>query len=148
MPDLSVYQVREKYAAVAASTLSGEHAVAQAFGYTPEELASIRAEANVGLSCGNPTATGVGHKPGELSVGQQWVALARTLANDPALILADEPTGNLDPQTREQVVGFLEEFRREGRTIVLVAHDPVLAGRAPRTLTLVNGGVLAAAGPA
>jgi putative ABC transport system ATP-binding protein len=91
----------------------------------------------------------VGHKPGELSVGQQQrVALARTLANDPALILADEPTGNLDPQTREQVVGFLEEFRREGRTIVLVTHDPVLAGRASRTLTLADGGVLAAAGAA
>jgi putative ABC transport system ATP-binding protein len=91
----------------------------------------------------------VGHKPGELSVGQQQrVALARTLANDPALVLADEPTGNLDPDTREQVFGFLEGFRREGRTVILVTHDPALARRAPRTLTLVNGAVLAAAGAA
>jgi putative ABC transport system ATP-binding protein len=91
----------------------------------------------------------VGHRPAELSVGQQQrVALARTLANDPALILADEPTGNLDPDTREQVFDFLEEFRREGRTIVLVTHDPALAGRAGRTLTLVRGEVLPAAGAA
>ena len=89
------------------------------------------------------------HKPDQLSGGQQQrVAVARAVVGNPKLILADEPTGNLDPQTREQVVGFLEEFRREGRTIVLVTHDPVLAGRAPRTLTLVNGGVLAAAGAA
>jgi putative ABC transport system ATP-binding protein len=84
----------------------------------------------------------VHHKPAELSVGQQQrVALARTLANDPALILADEPTGNLDPQTREQVLALFDEFHAEGRTIVMVTHDPQAAGRACRTLRLEAGAV-------
>jgi putative ABC transport system ATP-binding protein len=82
------------------------------------------------------------HKPSELSVGQQQrVALARTLANDPAVILADEPTGNLDPQTREQVLDFLAELCDEGRVVVMVTHDPVAAGRAKRRLQLANGAV-------
>jgi len=82
------------------------------------------------------------HKPGELSVGQQQrVALARTLANDPALILADEPTGNLDPETREQVLQLFDQFHAEGRTLMMVTHDPAAAARAPRTLRLVGGGV-------
>lgn len=84
----------------------------------------------------------VHHKPSELSVGQQQrVALARTLANNPALILADEPTGNLDPQTREQVLGLFDEFHAEGRTIVMVTHDPHGADRAGRTLRLQEGAV-------
>ncbi len=83
------------------------------------------------------------HKPGELSVGQQQrVALARTLANDPALILADEPTGNLDPATREQVLGMFDEFHAEGRTLIMVTHDPCAAARAPRTLRLADGRVM------
>lgn len=82
------------------------------------------------------------HKPSELSVGQQQrVALARTLANDPALILADEPTGNLDPHTREQVLQLFDEFHAEGRTVVVVTHDPHVARRARRILTLNDGTV-------
>ena len=82
------------------------------------------------------------HKPSELSIGQQQrVALARTLANDPAVILADEPTGNLDPQTREQVLDFLAELCGEGRTVIMVTHDPVAAGRAGRTIQLAEGAV-------
>ncbi len=84
------------------------------------------------------------HKPGELSVGQQQrVALARMLANDPAVILADEPTGNLDPETSQQIIGFLEEFNAEGKTIVMVTHDPRAAQRAKRTLRLQNGAITA-----
>ena len=84
------------------------------------------------------------HKPGELSVGQQQrVALARMLANDPAVILADEPTGNLDPETSQQITGFLEEFNAEGKTIVMVTHDPRAAQRAKRTLRLQNGAITA-----
>jgi putative ABC transport system ATP-binding protein len=83
------------------------------------------------------------HKPCELSVGQQQrVALARMLANDPAVILADEPTGNLDPETTQQVIQFFEEVNREGRTIVMVTHDPRSAKRAKRILRLTNGGIL------
>jgi len=84
------------------------------------------------------------HKPAELSVGQQQrVALARMLANDPAVILADEPTGNLDPQTSEQIVGYFEDFHAEGRTIVMVTHDPRAAGRAKRTLRICDGKIIA-----
>ena len=87
------------------------------------------------------------HKPSELSVGQQQrVALARTLANDPPVILADEPTGNLDPQTREQVLDFLAGLCGEGRTVVMVTHDPIAAGRANRTLQLADGAVTADSG--
>jgi putative ABC transport system ATP-binding protein len=82
------------------------------------------------------------HKPCELSVGQQQrVALARMLANDPAVILADEPTGNLDPETSQQIIGFLEEFNAEGRTIVMVTHDPRAAERAKRILRLRSGAI-------
>lgn len=84
------------------------------------------------------------HKPCELSVGQQQrVALARMLANDPAVILADEPTGNLDPETSRQVIGYFEEFNQEGKTIVMVTHDPRAAERAKQTLRLANGQITA-----
>lgn len=87
------------------------------------------------------------HKPTELSVGQQQrVALARMLANDPAVILADEPTGNLDPETAAQVIGFLEAFNAEGRTIVMVTHDPRAARRAKRVIRLVEGRLVDEAG--
>lgn len=89
------------------------------------------------------------HKPSELSVGQQQrVALARTLANDPAVILADEPTGNLDPQTREQVLEFFGELCCEGRTVIMVTHDPVAADRATRTIKLADGAVVCDSGMA
>jgi putative ABC transport system ATP-binding protein len=82
------------------------------------------------------------HKPRELSIGQQQrVALARTLANDPPIILADEPTGNLDPESRAVVLDFLDELHRQGRTIVMVTHDPSAAARAQRSLRLNDGRV-------
>ena len=85
----------------------------------------------------------VHHKPSELSIGQQQrVALARTLANDPAAILADEPTGNLDPETREQVLTFLEELQHEGRTVIMVTHDPAAASRATRVIKLRDGAMV------
>lgn len=86
------------------------------------------------------------HKPCELSTGQQQrVALARTLANDPKLILADEPTGNLDPDSRAAVLAMFDAFVAEGRTIVMVTHDPAAAARAGRQLRLVQGEIQEAA---
>lgn len=80
------------------------------------------------------------HKPYELSVGQQQrVALARMLANNPSVILADEPTGSLDPETSAQVIAFLEEMNQEGRTVVMVTHDPQVAQKTKRCLRLDNG---------
>ncbi|QDU82352.1 Macrolide export ATP-binding/permease protein MacB [Polystyrenella longa] len=80
------------------------------------------------------------HRPSELSQGQQQrVALARTLANNPQVILADEPTGNLDPETRKQVMSFLTEFHEDGRTIVMVTHDEKTASYANRSIQLVEG---------
>jgi putative ABC transport system ATP-binding protein len=80
------------------------------------------------------------HKPPELSIGQQQrVALARVLANDPEIILADEPTGNLDPETGQQILDLLDEMNREGRTVVMVTHDPRAAARAQRTFRLQEG---------
>lgn len=83
------------------------------------------------------------HKPSELSTGQQQrVALARTLANNPRLILADEPTGNLDPESREAVLSMFDKFVSEGRTIVMVTHDPGAAARASRRLRLNDGSLV------
>ena len=83
------------------------------------------------------------HKPGELSVGQQQrVALARTLANSPPVILADEPTGNLDPESRQCVLNFFAELHQEGRTIVMVTHDAVAAADAQHKLTLAGGEIV------
>jgi len=83
------------------------------------------------------------HKPSELSVGQQQrVALARTLANDPRLILADEPTGNLDPLLAREMLDQLGELHSSGVTIVMVTHDPAMTARAERQLRLVDGQVV------
>lgn len=85
----------------------------------------------------------VEHKPFELSVGQQQrVALARMLANDPSVILADEPTGSLDPETSSQVIAFLEQMNQEGRTVVMVTHASEVARKAKRTLRLDDGRIL------
>ena len=80
------------------------------------------------------------HKPSEMSVGQQQrVALARTLVNDPQIILADEPTGNLDPTSREVVLKAFDMCHEEGRTIITVTHDVPAAARAKRRLVLNEG---------
>jgi lipoprotein-releasing system ATP-binding protein len=79
-------------------------------------------------------------RPHQLSGGQrQRVALARALANDPEIIVADEPTGNLDTASTEQVFSLLREIAGNGRTVVVVTHDPLLAARADRRVHIVDG---------
>jgi putative ABC transport system ATP-binding protein len=83
------------------------------------------------------------HYPAELSGGQQQrVAIARALAGQPRLLLADEPTGNLDSQMARGVMSLLEELHREGATIVMVTHDPQLAARAQRNVHVIDGQVV------
>jgi len=84
------------------------------------------------------------HRPARLSVGErQRVAIARALINHPDVVLADEPTGNLDPATGAEVVDLLCKINAEGQTIVMVTHDMSIAARAGRTVTLEAGRVLA-----
>jgi putative ABC transport system ATP-binding protein len=80
------------------------------------------------------------HYPAELSGGQQQrVAIARAIAGDPRLLLADEPTGNLDSQMAREVMQLLEELNTGGATVVIVTHDPELAARAQRNVHIVDG---------
>ena len=84
------------------------------------------------------------HKPTELSGGQrQRVAIARALVTQPSLLLADEPTGNLDSRTGEEIVGLFLDLHAKGNTIVLVTHEPKLAARCPRAVRIVDGLVIA-----
>jgi len=82
----------------------------------------------------------INHKPRELSIGQQQrVAIARALANNPKIIMADEPTGNLDPNTTTETVAYLNSLNQTGITVVMVTHNPGVAEYAQRTLRLVDG---------
>ena len=80
------------------------------------------------------------HKPNELSGGQrQRVAIARALVNNPAIILADEPTGNLDSKTSVEIMGLLEDIHKKGNTIILVTHEEDIAMHAHRIVRLKDG---------
>jgi putative ABC transport system ATP-binding protein len=82
------------------------------------------------------------HRPAQLSVGErQRVGVGRALVNGPKVLLADEPTGNLDPSTADRVMDLFHELSRSGQTIVMVTHEPRLADQAPRLVRLRNGAV-------
>ena len=84
-----------------------------------------------------------GHRPSELSGGQQQrIALARALANDPPILLADEPTGNLDSKSGEEIMDILLRLWKEGRTIVMVTHNDHIAARSQRIVRLFDGFVV------
>jgi putative ABC transport system ATP-binding protein len=83
------------------------------------------------------------HKPNELSGGQrQRVAIARAIVNDPDILLADEPTGNLDTKVGDEIMAIFEEFHRQGRTVILVTHEPDVAERARRLVRVVDGRIV------
>jgi len=83
------------------------------------------------------------HLPSELSGGeQQRVAIARALANDPPILIADEPTGNLDSEAGEAVVQLLADLHRQGKTVILITHDRSLAGQAGRIVQVLDGRVV------
>ena len=83
------------------------------------------------------------HKPSELSGGQQQrVAIARALSNNPAIIIGDEPTGNVDSETGNAIMGILEGLNHEGRTVIVVTHDTEIAAHAPKVKRMKDGRLL------
>ena len=107
----------------------------------PRRERRFRAEAalrSVGL------ADRMHHRPNELSGGQrQRVAIARALVGEPSLLLADEPTGNLDSATGEEIIRLFGELHARGHTLLLVTHEPRLAARCPRAIRLMDGRIVA-----
>lgn len=84
------------------------------------------------------------HKPSEMSGGQQQrVAIARAIAQAPPVILADEPTGNLDSGSTKEIMGILKELHKEGRTVILITHDNEIAARAKRIIRIMDGKIVA-----
>jgi len=115
--------------------------------YAEEEIADGEARADRALA-----VVGLGHRaahtPEELSGGeQQRVAIARALILDPALILADEPTGNLDAANADEVLQLLRGIADQGRTVVMVTHDPAVAARADRVVVLDAGRIVSDSSP-
>ena len=85
----------------------------------------------------------IGHRPNELSGGQQQrVAIARSLVNDPLILMADEPTGNLDSRSKEDIVNLLKELNRKGKTVIMVTHEQEMAAHAGRVIVMRDGKII------
>jgi putative ABC transport system ATP-binding protein len=113
----------------------------------PLFYAGLGSRARNAAAAAQLTEVGLGdrldHKPSELSGGQQQrVAIARALVNDPAVLLADEPTGNLDTQTSEEIMALFQQLNAGGRTVIMVTHDEDVAGHAKRIIRLRDGRIV------
>jgi putative ABC transport system ATP-binding protein len=113
----------------------------------PLFYAGVGTKARNGLAAEQLREVGLGdrmdHKPSELSGGQQQrVAIARALVNDPAVVLADEPTGNLDSQTSEEIMALFHQLNEGGRTIIMVTHDEDVASHAKRIIRVRDGRIV------
>ncbi len=113
----------------------------------PLVYANIRKERRIDMASKALKDVGLGdrmhHKPNELSGGQrQRVAIARALVNNPSIILADEPTGNLDSKSGHEIMGILDNLHLKGNTIILVTHEDVIAKRAKRIIRLFDGKII------
>jgi len=128
------------------STMSAEQNVSLALAFAGMTSAARRERAKA-LLASVGLAARADHRPAELSGGeQQRVSIARALANDPQVLLADEPTGNLDSVRASEVLQILKQLQSQGKTIVLISHDHELASRfADRTVRLKDGKVVEAA---
>ncbi len=105
-------------------------------GFSEEESAERARELAAMVGLGDR----LGHRPSELSGGQQQrVAIARSLANDPLIILADEPTGNLDSESGAEILAILEDLHEQGKTLIAVTHDEGIASGAERIIHLLDG---------
>ncbi len=113
--------------------------IAMRFARVPK---SKRKERAVELLAQMGLAERMNHKPSELSGGeQQRVAIARSMANYPAIILADEPTGEVDTKTRDMIVTLLKELAEKGQTILIVTHDTAVSAQTKRVITMRDGGI-------
>ena len=120
-------------------TLTAEENVRLPLQYRGVSQAEQRQKARAALEAVG-LADRMGHRPRQLSGGQQQrVAIARALAARPQLLLADEPTGNLDTAAGEAVMALLKRFHADGGTVVIITHDPAIAAASPRRLTMQDG---------
>jgi putative ABC transport system ATP-binding protein len=104
---------------------------------THRHEAAMAALQQVGL------ADRVSHRPNQLSGGQQQrVAIARALVTDPDIVLADEPTGNLDSHSQQEILGLFQQLNDQGRTVILITHEPDVAAVAKRTIHVRDGQIL------